>query len=165
MNSSGWFQTAVVTEKRNLRVLAEKTQDIGHGAFRLTKCVPQIDRALDRAGEQLTKGKGECGDSCGENTPRPLEAAGLDDFGRRVGAFRRKPGPLIEIRLEPVRLWRAVRHMFGGEDREGEPANLADVALDYGSIRTLGLAIAPVASVTVGMRIVAALTDGPPAVE
>ena len=165
MNSSGWFQTAVVTEKRNLRVLAEKTQDIGHGAFRLTKCVPQIDRALDRAGEQLTKGKGECGDSCGENTPRPLEAAGLDDFGRRVGAFRRNPGPLIEIRLEPVRLWRAVRHMFGGEDREGEPANLADVALDYGSIRTLGLAIAPVASVTVGMRIVAALTDGPPAVE
>ena len=99
------------------------------------------------------------GTSCGENIPRPLEAAGLDDFGRRIRSLDGKTGPLIEIVLKPVNLWRAVRQVPGGENRQREMTGTAAVALNDGPSSTLRVAVALIISVAMRARIAALRTS------
>jgi hypothetical protein len=140
-------------------VLAEKAEDIRQGAFRLTKIDPQLARGFGGAGEQLAENVEKCGASCGEDVPRPLEAAGLDDFGRRIRSFNGKTGPLIEISLKPADLWRAIRQVPGGENRKGEATGDAQVALNRRLNRTLGVAVATIDPMAVGTGIAALRTN------
>lgn len=79
---------------------------------------------------QLSEGSFERGDARRQRTPRSPEATRLHDAGRWVQALSLDPRPLIKIPLQPLDADRPIGQSMRWQNREGQAARTAQVALD-----------------------------------
>ena len=69
------------------------------------------------------------------------------------------PRPTVEVSLEPLRAHRSVRQSMREQDRKGQPADEAEIALDPFQLGALRIGVAGVVSMAVDRPRTTAGTD------
>ena len=112
-------------------VFEKEPEDLWERCFGCTDLAPEFFGRSDRGVDQLTKGLPKPAASPPEAFPRPLQAAGFNDPGRRIRTAAPR-GALIEVGHQTLGLNRPIRQVFRWQDRDRTAVGGVQISINPG---------------------------------